>query len=332
MRIMIKAMAIVLTAIGVGAAANAQERSVNVISFPGGFNLPIWVAQEKGFFANHGLKVELTPTRDSVYQMGNLIAGKYDIAMTAFDNVLAYRDGTGESDLVKGEAEVQAFMGADRGFLNLVAVPEVKAVPELRGKTVGVDALTTGYAFVLRAMLAEAGLGENDYKTVRAGGVSQRFEKLLAKEFEATLLVSPLEIAAKAKGFNVLGQASSLLGDYQGVVAAASNTWIKDNTEAAKAYVAGYIQAVDWLYAPDNRQEAIQILRSRINTMSQEQAEAALNVLVDAEKGIQPKAKLEPAAAAKVLQLRAQYSAQPPKSDDISRYYRDDIYTAAVSE
>src|SRR5690606_13820368 len=106
---MMRMLAAMVAAVGLTAAVQAQERSVNVISFRGGFNLPIWVGQEKGFFAEEGVKVELSPTRDSVYQMGNLIAGKYDIAMTAFDNVLAYRDGTGESDLVKGEAEVRAF-------------------------------------------------------------------------------------------------------------------------------------------------------------------------------------------------------------------------------
>ena len=32
-------------------------QTVNLIVFPGGFNWPIWVAQEKGFFASNGIEI-----------------------------------------------------------------------------------------------------------------------------------------------------------------------------------------------------------------------------------------------------------------------------------
>ncbi len=64
----------------------APPKTVNVIVFPGGFNWPIWVAQEKGFFAKNGLDVKVTPTPSSVFQLTNLIEGKFDIAMTAIED------------------------------------------------------------------------------------------------------------------------------------------------------------------------------------------------------------------------------------------------------
>src|SRR5205807_3025851 len=75
----------------------APPKTVNVIVFPGGFNWPIWVAEEKGFFANNALDVKVTPTPSSVFQLTNLIEGKFDIAMTAIDNLIAYREGQGEA-------------------------------------------------------------------------------------------------------------------------------------------------------------------------------------------------------------------------------------------
>src|SRR5437762_8006126 len=122
---------------------------VNLIVFPGGFNWPVWVAQERGFFAKNRLEVKVTPTPSSVFQLTNLIEGKFDIAMTAIDNLIAYREGQGEAK-VDGP-DLIAFMGGDNGFLRLVAVPEVKTLADLRSKTVSVDARTTGYAFVLRS-------------------------------------------------------------------------------------------------------------------------------------------------------------------------------------
>ena len=89
------AAALLLTLATCG-AAQAQQ-TVEVIVFPGGFNWPIWVAQERGLFAANGLTVKLTPTPNSVFQLTGLIDGKFDIAMTAIDNLIAYREGQGEA-------------------------------------------------------------------------------------------------------------------------------------------------------------------------------------------------------------------------------------------
>ena len=211
------AAALLLTLATCG-AAQAQQ-TLKVIVFPGGFNWPIWVAQERGLFAANGLVVNLTPTPNSVFQLTGLIDGKFDIAMTAIDNLIAYREGQGEAK-VDGP-DLTAFMGADNGFLRLVAVPEVKSYADLKGKTLSVDAMTTGYAFVLFEMLERGGLKKADYEVVRAGGVLQRFNALLEKKHAATLLLSPFEVQAEARGFNRLGDGLAVLGRYQGLVAGA---------------------------------------------------------------------------------------------------------------
>src|SRR6266702_5587301 len=137
--------------LALASCAGAPPKPVNLIVFPGGFNWPIWVAQEKGLFARNGIEVKLTPTPSSVFQLVNLIDGKFDIAMTAIDNLIAYREGQGEEPRVG--PDLIAVMGADHGFLKLVTIPEVKSFADLRGKTVSVDARTTGYAFVLFEIL-----------------------------------------------------------------------------------------------------------------------------------------------------------------------------------
>src|SRR5215469_10375455 len=77
--------------------AQAQNlQALSVIVFPGGFNWPIWAAQEQGYFAKHGVEVKLTNTPNSVFQLTNLIDGKFDIGITAIDNVIAYMEGQGE--------------------------------------------------------------------------------------------------------------------------------------------------------------------------------------------------------------------------------------------
>jgi ABC-type nitrate/sulfonate/bicarbonate transport system substrate-binding protein len=72
------------------APAHAQApANVTVNVFPGGFNWPSFVGQQKGFFERNGITVTLQPTPNSVAQMTGLAEGKFDIAMTAFDNIVA---------------------------------------------------------------------------------------------------------------------------------------------------------------------------------------------------------------------------------------------------
>src|SRR5919197_3981441 len=124
------ALAAVMAFSSVSALAQSPTR-LEVIVFAGGFNWPIWVAQEKGFFRDNGVEVNLTPTPGSVYQLVNLIDGKFDIGMTAIDNLIAYREGQGEDPKIG--PDLVAVMGGDQGFLKLVTVPEVKTIADLRG-------------------------------------------------------------------------------------------------------------------------------------------------------------------------------------------------------
>jgi ABC-type nitrate/sulfonate/bicarbonate transport system substrate-binding protein len=93
--------------------------------FPGGFNWPSFVAQALGFFTANGLEVTLQPTPNSVAQMTGLSRGEFQIAMTAFDNIVAYIEGQGEAP-IGPQPEFFAFMGSDSGFLRLVAQREIK--------------------------------------------------------------------------------------------------------------------------------------------------------------------------------------------------------------
>jgi ABC-type nitrate/sulfonate/bicarbonate transport system substrate-binding protein len=304
-------------------------KAVNLIVFPGGFNWPVWVAQEKGLFAKHGIAPKITPTPSSVFQLTGLIEGKFDIAMTAIDNLIAYREGQGEAKVLG--PDLVAVMGGDNGFLRLVSVPEVKSFADLKGKTVSVDARTTGYAFVLFEMLARGGLAlDKDYQVERAGGVLQRFQALMEKKHAATLLLSPFEVQAEARGYNRLGNATDVLGAYQGLVAGVRKSWADANRDAVVGYIRAFSEAVDWLYDARNRAEAVAILRKNLPQMSEEAAQASYAVLLHPAQGFQRKAQIDMNGVRTALQLRSKY-AEPRKAlTDPARYYDDSFYRAAM--
>jgi ABC-type nitrate/sulfonate/bicarbonate transport system substrate-binding protein len=321
------ALATALATLGAPGLRAQGLRPIQLITFPGGFNWPIWVAMEKGFFARHGVQVVLTPTPNSVFQLTNLIGGRFDMAVTAIDNVIAYMEGQGEAG-TQGTPDLVVVMGGDNGFLRLVTVPEVTSFADLRGKELSVDALTTGYAFVLRRLVELGGLRQEEVSYVRAGGVLQRFEALLEKKHAGTMLISPFEVLAEARGFRTLADAAQMLGRYQGLVGATRRDWAAAHKAEVIGYIRGTVDALAWLYDPANRAEAVALLRRNVPNMTEQVAEASYRVLLHPTGGFERRAALDIEGIRTVLALRSQFGpagrtlTDPMKYLDLS-YYRE---------
>ena len=245
-------LACVLAA-GAGAQAPAAPPpTLRVISFDGGWNLPIWAAQRQGFFEANGVSVQLSYTPSSVYLITSLFEGRSDITLALMDNYVAYQEGQGEAK-IPDNPDLFAFLGSDNGFASIVAAPAAKSFADLKGKTVSVDAMTTGFAFLLREMLARNGIAETDVTFVRAGGTPNRYRELLAGKQDATVLRTPFDLTAKARGLNVLAYADSL-GAYQGTAAAARRSWATSHEKEMIGFLRAYRAGVDWIYDRANRE------------------------------------------------------------------------------
>src|SRR6267142_2399024 len=162
----------VLLAAG-GTALAQGHMPLEVIAFPGGGNWPVWAAEDEGLFAKNGIAVKLSFTPNSVEQIRNLMSGKYDFGTTAYDNVVAYQEGQGETEL-PAQPDLFAFIGRFSGSPPLRHQPDIKTYAALKGKTVGVDAATTGFAFILYKLAAMNGLSMSDYKIEKLGGTPSR--------------------------------------------------------------------------------------------------------------------------------------------------------------
>ena len=287
---------------------------VNV--FPGGFNWPLFVAIEMGWFTREGIAVELQETTGSIAQMTDLAAGNFEIAMTGFDNVVAYVEGQGEAP-IGAQPEFFAFLGSDDSFLSLVAKPDILCPTDLRGRTISVDAATTGYAFVLFDMLNQAGLDEGDYAVVKVGGMLQRFDDLCRGHSAATLLSAPYDLLAQRAGLHVLARVK---GPYQGNVGAARRGWAKSNPGLVVAYIRGYLEAVRWLYEPANRSQGCAILERNVAAMTAELAAASYPRLLDQSGGFFRDGQIQEEGVREVLRLRSRYSAGRQVLSDASKY------------
>jgi ABC-type nitrate/sulfonate/bicarbonate transport system substrate-binding protein len=163
-------------------------QTVELICFPGAPNLPIFVAKEKGFFDQAGVAINMTTTPSSAFQAENLINGKFHIAGTAFDNVVAYQEGQGAVKFDR-QPDLFAFMGATQVELAFIVAPEIASYQDVKGKSLALDAVATGFAFVLYEMLAKAGLQRGDYAFAAVGATPQRWEAVRAGQHVGTITI-----------------------------------------------------------------------------------------------------------------------------------------------
>ncbi len=310
--------AAVLPGCAITPATPATPLPVNVISFGGGFNLPLWAAREQGFFAANGLAATLHITPDSKQLFSGLMDGRYQFAITAFDNIVAYQEGQGEVSF-NPPSDFFAFMGSDDGFLSLVAVPEVRSIADLRGKTISVDAMSNGFSFALREMLARNGLSESDVQWARAGGTDRRFAALMDRQHAATMLRAPFDIQARNRGFTQLASARDVIGPYLGIVGAARRSWAEANQATVVNFIAAYRDAVRWLKAPENRAAAQALLMANVPGMTPQVASQSAELMLHPQTGFFSDAQMQEQSVRAVLDLRSKLGEPRRVLDDPGR-------------
>ncbi len=301
--------------------AQAQTK-LRVNGFGGASELPGYVAQDRGFFAKEGLDVEFGVTRGSVEQFEDMMSGKYEIASTLLDNIVAYAEGQGEAKLPE-PSDIVGFIGTHRGLTSLVTKPEIKTIADIKGRLMGVDSASSGYSFVLFRILENNGLVlDRDYKILAVGGGRARTDNLIAGKIDGALLSAPADQFAKGKGNNILADAAASLGGYQGGVYAARRAWAKDHDKELVAFSKAIIASTKFIF--EDKAGTIEVLRKRLPTVTEADAEVVYAALTGGPGGLDREARIDPAGVKTLLDLRSYYTKKsftdPNKYSDLTWY------------
>ncbi len=292
---------------------------MKLIAFPGAPNLPIFAGLEHGFFEDAGLALEFETTPSSKLQIERLVAGDFDLAATAFDNVVAYREGQGAVEFPT-VPDLFVYMGATRIELSLVVAPEIRAFSDLRGKPLALDALATGFAFVLYHMLEQAGLSLEDCDLVPIGATPQRWEAVRDGAAAGTLTIEPFTSVAQAQGCHVLQSSRECLPNYQGGIFTASRAWARTHETELAAFMRGYLGGLSWTLDPENYDAATALLLERMPAIKPPVAPAAMTKLLDPATGLTPAGAIDEAGMRTVLELRSRYAKPSKKLESVERY------------
>ncbi len=89
-RLFAAALAAVFAVAALPRDARAEDTKLTIMVFQGLQNLPLLVAQSKGFFAKRGLSVDIKIAPNSDELRNGLAEGRYQIVHTAVDNALGH--------------------------------------------------------------------------------------------------------------------------------------------------------------------------------------------------------------------------------------------------
>ena len=273
-------------------------------------------AQARGIFAPEGIELKITQTPNSTEQMRGISKGAFDLASTAFDNVLAWSGKEG--------AEIVAVaQTTDKLLLPVFVRPEIRDWSELKGKKLAVDAVDTAFALVLRRILLSHGLDLNrkDYELVPAGATGHRLDSMTRGETFAAILNAPFDAKAEAAGLVRFADHLEVLPHYPGGVYAVNRSWAKSNRETLVAFLRAWLAAGRWVRDPANREEAVNLVAAELKLAPK----AAAGSVED----LSATGSLNIPGLESVLGLRTQFGFTPPMGPAIGSYYDLDYYRAA---
>lgn len=201
----------------------------------GGSMAPVWVAQELGLFAKHGLQHSLN----------------YLAATTA---VQALAAGSEEIGLVGNQGIDVALEGADtvyvastvsRFIFQLYGDPSIKSVHDLKGKVVAATQPAASTDYATRMVLRRFGLvPDKDVKIIYAGNMPALVSMLKAGNAQAGIMSVPTIFQAQELGLKQIVNVTELNIPFIFVGVATTRKIIQQKPEAITRFLRAYTESI----------------------------------------------------------------------------------------
>ena len=178
----------------------AQSLSKVVIGYPASSiaSIQLFIAQEKGFFRQEGLEVQLNQVRADA-AMAAVLTGE----LFAYDSV-----GTSVRAFQKGAPVKILAVNLQSPLFWLVARPELKSFNELKGKVMGTTSFGGVQHLAGLRMLRRGGVNQEEVTVILAGDPATQLQSIVNGVIHIAVLSPPTVILARDKfKLNVLANA-----------------------------------------------------------------------------------------------------------------------------
>jgi len=197
-------------------------------------NLPLFVAEEAGYFTSEGLDVVAPPFAALSSTAKLLASGEADLGSVAFVQPLidAY-----------GPNPITAVAGSGLMGIVILAKPGIDSVKKLRGRRVGTfrgDPLEV----LLHDKLAEQGMRFDEVEVVYIDTPEQAYEGFARGDLAAVTLAEPHGMHLRAMGAVELSDGTELWGDpFPDTILVSTNRFLRERPDAVRAAIRAMLRA-----------------------------------------------------------------------------------------
>lgn len=162
-----------------------------------------WIAEEAGYFKEHGLDVKLVYIASSSKSAAALLSGDVDVSIIGGIGVMRARLAGADLMLIGGTKNQLAG--------SLMVNPRIKTVADLKGKKIAITRKGSNTEYMAKAVLVHFGLNpDRDATFLQTGGEPQSVAALKSGGVDAASSVPPNNLRAIALGFKQLVDVTAL--------------------------------------------------------------------------------------------------------------------------
>jgi ABC-type nitrate/sulfonate/bicarbonate transport system substrate-binding protein len=234
--------------------------------FPGQvYRLPVIIAEQQGFFAQHGIKISIIAQPSSLQGAQAMVATHSQVGQLSTATLTqGVENGFSVAFFCGGIKYVQTSLVAKNGS-SLQAGTGNDVLKQLNGKKVGVQTpIGSGLQLLFASAVTDAGVTNATY--VNVGGANNVTLAALNKGSVDVAQVSPpatqqIEVDKSAKVLTYLpGSGGPEAYQLYGSAWTGQTSWLKDHPDAAKGFCDAFTEALSYIRNPANTDASAQAL------------------------------------------------------------------------
>jgi NitT/TauT family transport system substrate-binding protein len=237
-----KKIAVVLLSLVLFLSACAPQKTTETLKIavlPIIDTLPMYVAQQEGLFAEHGVSVEFVPVASAPERDQLLAAGGADGTINETLAVMLFNKETVQMQVVR--YALRPTEGSGHFFILASARSGISSIDGLKGVEIGVSQGTV-IEYVTERLLQSDGFTSEEIKTIAVPKIPDRMALLASGELQAGVMPDPLAALVVGQGGVIVADDSSH-PEYGFSVISFRKDVIDKNPEAIKDFLAAIEEA-----------------------------------------------------------------------------------------
>jgi len=292
---------LLLLLIVVATKGETAERFFISIPGPTLSYVPLYYAQEKGFFSQEGLELHVLVVR-GIIGVSSLMSGEIDVTCHA---------GSGFSAALRGIPIKIISVTRDRPIHELIVGPSITSSTDLKGKAIAVGSLEGTAAVMTRRILQAKGLDPQKDVTLLSMDTPARLQSLMTGKVSGAMMTPPSTYLAMDQGYKVFGRGRDYMRFLQtGVVA--TDTYIQQRREPLVRFLRAWNRALK--FYQDNPEVMLPYIQKKLDVKD---TQLTRRMYDDDAPYILPGGRLSPDAMKEIVEIgREALKIKEPISSD----------------